>query len=57
VQRLQQDRPGQLGLLTRLMAEPGVNIELLYSNHDHQLMLVVDDIERARAVSAAWATH
>jgi hypothetical protein len=39
------------------MAEPGVNIELLYSNHDQQLMLVVDDLERARAVSAAWATH
>ena len=54
VQRLQQDRPGQLGMLTRRMAEAGVNIEVLYSDHDHRLILVVDDLERARAVSAAW---
>src|SRR3954452_14618652 len=30
VLRLKQDRPGQLGLLTRRMAEAGVNIEVLY---------------------------
>ena len=33
VQRLKQDVPGQLGLLTRRMAEAGVNIEVLYSDH------------------------
>ena len=55
VQRLKQDVPGQLGLLTRRMAEAGVNIEVLYSDHDHQLILVVDDIARGRAVSEAWA--
>src|SRR5690606_21952232 len=54
VQRLQQDVPGQLGLLTRRMAEAGVNIEVLYSDHDHRLILVVDDITRGRQVSAAW---
>jgi len=54
VQRLKQDVPGQLGLLTRRMAEAGVNIEVLYSDHDHQLILVVDDIVRGREVSAAW---
>lgn len=54
VQRLQQDVPGQLGLLTRRMAEAGVNIEVLYSDHDHQLILVVDDLERGRLVSEAW---
>jgi hypothetical protein len=54
VQRLQQDVPGQLGSLTRRMAEAGVNIEVLYSDHDHQMILVVDDIERGRAVSEAW---
>ena len=54
VQRLRQDRPGQLGMLTRRMAEAGVNIEVLYSDHDHRLVLVVDDFERAHAVSAAW---
>src|SRR5688572_29784597 len=55
VQRLKQAVPGQLGLLTRRMAEAGVNIEVLYSDHDHQLILVVDDLERGRAVSEAWA--
>jgi hypothetical protein len=55
VQRLKQDVPSQLGLLTRRMAEAGVNIEVLYSDHDHQLILVVDDVARGREVSAAWA--
>jgi hypothetical protein len=55
VQRLQQAVPGQLGMLTRRMAEAGVNIEVLYSDHDHQLILVVDDVERGRAVAAEWA--
>ena len=54
VQRLQQAVPGQLGLLTRKMAEAGVNIEVLYSDHDHQLILVVDDLVKGQAVSEAW---
>jgi hypothetical protein len=37
------------------MAEAGVNIEVLYSDHDHQLILVVDDLARGREVSEAWA--
>jgi hypothetical protein len=55
VQRLKQNVPGQLGLLTRRMAEAGVNIEALYSDHDHQLILVVDDFARGQVVSEAWA--
>ncbi len=55
VQRLKQDVPGQLGLLTRRMAEAGVNIEVLYSDHNHQLILVVDDLARGRQVSEAWS--
>ncbi len=54
VQRLDQDRPGQLGLLCRRMADAGVNIEALYSDHAHQLILVVDDAERGARVSEAW---
>lgn len=54
VQRLSQSEPGQLGKLMRRMADAGVNIEALYSDHDHQLVVVVSDAERARAVSAAW---
>lgn len=55
VQRLKQAVPGQLGMLTRRMADAGVNIEVLYSDHDHRLILVVDDLERGRAISEAWA--
>ncbi|MGA3133955.1 MAG: amino acid-binding protein [Terracidiphilus sp.] len=55
IQRLNQDEPGQLGKLTRRMAEAGVNIEVLYSDHEHRLILVVDQTEAARAVAAAWA--
>ena len=46
VQKLRQDVPGQLGKLTRRMADAGVNIEVLYSDHAHQLILVVDDYEK-----------
>ena len=55
VQRLKQDEPGQLGKLTRMMADAQVNIVVLYSDHAHHLILVVDDVERARKVSAAWS--
>jgi hypothetical protein len=54
VQRLDQARPGELGRITRAMAEAGVNIEALYSDHANRLILVVDDLERGRRVSAAW---
>ena len=54
VQRLNQTEPGQLGKISRRMAAAGVNIEVLYSDHDHQLILVIDDIEKGRAVSEAW---
>ena len=54
VQRLIQGEPGQLGKLTRRMADAGVNIEALYSDHDHRLILVVDRLDPARAVSEAW---
>jgi len=54
VQRLDQERPGQLGQLCRRLARAGVNIEVLYSDHRNQLVLVVDDPERGRRVSRAW---
>ena len=52
--RLAQERPGQLGAICRAMADAGVNIEVLYSDHANQLCLVVDDPARGRAVAAAW---
>jgi len=54
VLRLNQDEPGQLGKITRRMADVGVNIEVLYSDHNNQLILVVDDLERGQAVSEEW---
>jgi hypothetical protein len=52
--RLAQGRPGQLGALTRRMADADVNIEVLYSDHEHRLVLVVDDVGRARQVASGW---
>jgi hypothetical protein len=54
VQRLDQATPGQVGKLARRMAEASVNIEVMYSDHAQQLVLVVDDAEAARAVAACW---
>ena len=54
VQRLKQDQPGQLGKISRMMAEAGVNIEVIYSDHQNQLILVVDDFEKGQAVSEMW---
>lgn len=52
--RLLQGTPGQLGMLTKKMAEAGVNIEVLYSDHAGNLVLVVDQLEEARAVCDTW---
>lgn len=54
--RLRQDQPGQLGALTAAMAEAGVNIETLYSDHDHRLVLLVDDQEAAERVQSGWTS-
>ncbi|GBR09751.1 amino acid-binding ACT domain-containing protein [Gluconobacter frateurii] len=53
--RLKQAVPGQLGILTGRMADAGVNIETLYSDHDHQLVLVTDRPEEAQRVANLWA--
>jgi hypothetical protein len=52
--RLRQGEPGQLGKIARHMADAGVNIRVQYSDHDHQLILVVDELEKARAVAEQW---
>jgi hypothetical protein len=36
------------------LAEAGVSIEVLYSDHDGQLVLLVDDVSAARRVRDAW---
>ena len=57
VQKLRQDVPGQLGSIARNMADAGVNIEVQYSDHDHNLILVVDDVARGRVVSEEWTRN
>ncbi|MEV5710919.1 amino acid-binding protein [Actinoallomurus sp. NPDC052274] len=52
--RLDQDLPGQLGAITRALADAGVNIEVLYSDHDHRLILIVDDPHAGAAATVAW---
>jgi hypothetical protein len=53
--RLRQAEPGQLGKLTRLLAVAGVNIEVIYTDHEHQLVLVVDDVTAGQKVCERWA--
>ena len=57
IQKLLQDVPGQLGLFCIRLADAGVNIEVQYSDHSNQLIIVPDNLEKGRAVSAAWAIH
>lgn len=52
--RLNQDEPGQLGKLCRAMGEANVNIEVLYSDHDGQLILLVNDVVRGQAIADKW---
>ena len=54
IQTLDQAQPGQLGKLARRMAENGVNIGTLYSDHENRLILVVDDLVKGQAVAAQW---
>lgn len=44
------DEPGELGAIARRMADAGVNIDLVYLTARGQLVLGVDDLEKARSV-------
>lgn len=52
--RLRQDVPGQLGAITRAIAEAGASVEVLYSDHDHRLILLTSNQEAAAAATRAW---
>ena len=54
IQKLRQDVPGQLGMFCKRMADANINILVQYSDHANQLILVVDDYEKARRVSEHW---
>lgn len=55
VQKLDQETPGQLGRIARQMAQAGVNIEVMYSDHANQLILGVENLEEGRRVSEEWS--
>ena len=52
--RLDQETPGQLGAITRALAEAGVRVDVLYSDHDHRLILVTSDQAVTATVTKAW---
>jgi hypothetical protein len=52
--RLDQDAPGQLGAITRAVTEAGAAIEVLYSDHDHRLILLTSDQDTAARATKAW---
>lgn len=54
IQKLNQEVPGQLGKICRIMAENNVNILTQYSDHSNQLILVVDDYQKGKDVSQKW---
>ncbi len=55
IRRLKQEVPGQLGAIGRALADAGVNIETMYSDHANQLILVVDDPATAERATSDWA--
>lgn len=55
--RLRQAVPGQLGLLARRMADAGVNIDVQYSDHDNQLVLVTDNAILALQIAENWKSE
>jgi len=55
IQKLKQDVPGQLGKICRMMAKNNVNILAQYSDHNNQLILVVDDHKKGKVVSEQWS--
>lgn len=55
IRRLNQGRPGELGVIARALAEAGVNIETQYSDHDNRLILVVDDPAAGARATEGWA--
>jgi hypothetical protein len=51
---LEQAAPGQLGAITRAVTEAGASIDVLYSDHDHRLILVTSNQAVAEAATRAW---
>jgi hypothetical protein len=57
--RLDQETPGQLGSLARRLGDAGVNVQVQYSDHIGNLVLLVADAEAeaCREVVARWGSR
>ena len=55
IRRLKQGTPGQLGAISRALADAGVNIVTQYSDHHNRLVLVCDQLEKAANATQAWS--
>ena len=55
IQKLKQDIPGQLGKICRVLQQYNINILVQYSDHQNQLVLVVDDHEKGLRISQDWS--
>jgi len=54
IQKIRQDVPGQLGTFCRRLSDAGLNILVQYSDHSNQLIVVVDNFDKGKKVSADW---
>jgi len=55
IRRLKQGTPGQLGAISRALADAGVNIVTQYSDHHNRLVLICDQLEKAASATEAWS--
>ena len=46
-----EDKPGELGRITRQISDGGVNLDLIYISKGGKLVLGGDDMEKARALA------
>ena len=54
IQKLRQDVSGPLGMFCTELANANVNILTQYSDHNNQLIMVVDNYEKGKQVSIKW---
>jgi len=57
--RLDQETPGQLGTLARRLGDAGVNVQVQYSDHVGNLVLLVadEDVAACREAVASWGSR
>ncbi|KFI29946.1 amino acid-binding ACT domain-containing protein [Haematobacter massiliensis] len=55
IRRLKQGIPGQLGAISRALANAGINILVQYSDHHNRLVLICDQEDLARQASGEWS--